>query len=150
MEESSEQNELKLTRDKKGRVDIPLNFGDMKDIHIEHWRTHLNSEDYSPTRAIAAGAMLCISLSMDYELNLLKEGACYNALDSSIQWKNGKDETGRIIIESMEITINVEVPDDLRSEHEKVVKEHMDHASYISRSLRRGIPITININEINP
>ena len=143
------QNELKLTRDKKGRIDLPLDFGDMKDIHIEHWRTHVNHnvEDYSGTRAIAASALSCISMSMDSELHLLKEGASYKALDSSITWKIGKDETGRNIIESMEITLNVKVPDDLRSEHEKVVKEHIEHASWIPRSLRRGIPITININE---
>ncbi len=143
------QNELKLTRDKEGRIDLPLNFGDMKDIHIEHWRTHAdpNVEDYSGTRAIAASALSCISMSMDVELDALKEGASYNSLDSSITWKIGKDETGRNIIESMEITINVEVPDDLRSEHVKVVKEHMEHASWVPRSLRRGIPIKIIINE---
>ena len=28
------QNELKLTRDKEGRLDLPFNFGDMKDFNI--------------------------------------------------------------------------------------------------------------------
>ena len=143
------RNELKLTRDTEGRIDLPFNYGDMKDIHIEHWRTHAdpNVEDYSGTRAIAASALSCISMSMDYELHSLKQGSSYDALDSSIKWKMGKDETGRTIIESMEIDINVEVPEDLRSEHDKVVKEHLEHASQMARSLRRGIPIKINIKE---
>ena len=68
-------------------------------------------------------------------------------MDSSIRWRYGKDETGRRIIDSMEITINVDVPDTLRLEHEKVEKEHVEHGCMITRSLKRGFPIKLNINE---
>jgi uncharacterized OsmC-like protein len=47
----------------------------------------------------------------------------------------------------MEINLSVDVPDELRSEFFEVVKEHMDHGCSITRSLRRGIPININITE---
>lgn len=138
-------NEVKLKRVGEGSYEIPFNYGQMKDINIENW---WEGEDFSNTRLLAAAALGCITSSFEYELDALKKGARYDALDSSIRWRYGKDETGRRIIDSMEITINVDVPNALRSEHENVVKEHMNHGCTITRSLKRGFPIKLKIQEI--
>lgn len=61
-----------------------------------------------------------------------------------MRWRRGKDESGRNVIESMEINVKVDVPDEYRSEFADVVKEH---ACTLVRSLRRGISIKINISE---
>jgi len=136
-------NEVKLTRVGEGSYEIPFNYGQMKDIHIENWW----ETDFSNTKLLAAAVLNCITSSVEYELDTLKEGARYNDLDTAIRWRLGKDESGRRIIESMEININVEVPESLRSEHNKVLEEHTGHGCTLTRSLKRGIPIELKINE---
>ena len=64
-----------------------------------------------------------------------------------MRWRRGKDESGRNVIESMEIDVKVDVPGEYRSEFADVVKEHMEHACTLVRSLRRGFPVKINISE---
>ena len=136
-------NEVKLTRIGEGSYEIPFNYGQMKDIHIENWWTN----DFSNTKLLAAAVLNCITSSFEYELDVLKKDARYDALDSKIHWRYGKDESGRRIIDSIEININLEVPDNIQQEHLKVVKEHMNHGCTITRSLKRGIPIELKINE---
>lgn len=82
---------------------------------------------------------------MEHELDVLNKGARYDSVDSNIQWRYGKDETGRRVIDSMEI--NIKVPDGLDEEFKSVVDEHMVHCCTIVRSLKRGIPVELNINK---
>jgi len=89
----------------------------------------------------------CITTSFEYELEVLKKGARYSELDSKIRWRHGKDDSGRRIIESMTIDINLKVPEEIRSEHLKVIDEHVNHGCTWTRSLKRGIQINLNINE---
>jgi len=136
-------NEVKLTRVGEGSYDIPLRYGQMKDLEIRNWW----ETDVSNSMQIAAGVLTCISASFEWELDQIKKNARYSELDSAISWKRGKDESGRNIITSMTIDINLKVPEDLRSEHEKVVEEHTNHACTWVRSLRNGIDVKLNINE---
>ena len=91
--------------------------------------------------------MICFSGSMEYELDALEPGARYGDLESSLRWRRGKDESGRNVIESMEIDVRVDVPDEYHSEFSDVVKEHMEHARTLVRSLIRGFLVKINISE---
>ena len=136
-------NEVKLTRVGEGSYDIPLNYGQMKDLEIRNWW----ETDYNNTMHIAAGVLNCLTSSFEWELDQLKKGARYSTLDSSISWKRGKDESGRNIIKSMTIYINLKVPDELRVEHDKVVEEHTNHGCMWTRSLKHGIDIKLNIIE---
>jgi uncharacterized OsmC-like protein len=138
------ENELRLKRIGEGSYEIPFNYGQMKDIVINNW---LEKHDFSNTRLLSAAALSCISLSMEYELDSLKKGARFTSLEPVIKWKNGKDESGRNIIESMEIDLKVDVPDELKEEYKAVLDEHTNHCCFILRSLKRGIPIKLNINE---
>ena len=135
-------NEVKLTRVGEGSYEIPFDYGQMKDIHIENWW----EVDFSNTKLLAAAVLNCITSSFEYELDVLKKGARYDALDSKIHWRYSKDESGRRVIDSIVIDINLDVPDEL-DEHVKVVDEHMNHGCTITRSLKRGIPIELRINE---
>jgi uncharacterized OsmC-like protein len=115
----------------------------MEDINIENiWET-----DFSNIRLLMASALMCISESFEWELDVLKKGARYDSLDSKIHWRFGKDKSGRRIIERITIDVNLTVPDDLREQHKKVVAEHMNHGCTITRSLKRGIPLELRINE---
>ncbi len=136
-------NEVKLTRVGEGSYDIPIDFGQNKDIEIRNWWV----TDFNNSMHIAAGVLNCITSSFEWELNELKKDARYKELDSAISWKHGKDESGRNIIKSMTIDVNMKVPEELRSEHLKVVDEHENHGCMWTRSLKRGIDIKLNINE---
>ncbi|MBC8497817.1 OsmC family protein [Candidatus Bathyarchaeota archaeon] len=115
----------------------------MEDITVENWW----KIGFSNTRLLVAAALICFSSSMEYELDALEPGARYGELESSARWRMGKDESGRAVVVSMEIDVKVDVPDGLRSEFAEVVKEHEGHACSIVRSLRRGIPVKVNISE---
>jgi uncharacterized OsmC-like protein len=137
-------NEVTLKRVGEGTNDILFNYGQMKNIHIENWWENM---DFSNTRLLTAGILNCISGSFEYELDVLKKGARYDKLDSKIRWRYGKDESGRRIIDRITIEINLKVPEELREEHMKVVDEHMNHGCTITRSVKKGIPIELVINE---
>jgi uncharacterized OsmC-like protein len=135
--------EVKLTRVGEGSYDIPLDYGQMKDIHIENWW----KVDFSNIRLLMAATLSCITASFEYELDVLKKDARYDSLNSKIHWSYGKDESGRRIIDHITIEVNLSVPDELREEHSKVLDEHMKHGCTTTRSLKRGIPIELRINE---
>jgi len=136
-------NEIKLKRTGEGTFEVPFDHGVMGDITVDNWWVN----DFSNTRLLAAAALICFSGSMEYELDALKPGARYGDLESSVRWRRGKDESGRNVIESMEIDVKVDVPDEYRSEFAQVVREHTEHACTLVRSLRRGIPVKVNISE---
>jgi len=137
-------NEVKMTRVGEDTHKITVNSGQLKEIIIENW---LETNDFSNSRLLASAALCCVTLSIEYELDALKKGARYNSINSSIRWETGKDETGRGIIDSMEIDINVDVPEGLEKEFKDVVDEHENHRCFILRSLKRGIPVKLNINQ---
>ena len=138
-------NEINLKRVAEGTNDIIFNYGQMKDIHVENWWEKM---DFSNFRLVSAGILNCISGSFEYELDELEKGARYDELNSKIRWRNGKDESGRRIINGITIEINLKVPKELREEHMKVVEEHVNHGCTITRSVKRGIPIELVINEV--
>ena len=138
-------NEVNLTRVDEGTNDIIFNYGQMKDIHIENWWENM---DFSNTRLLTAGILSCITDSFEWELDVLEKGARYDELNSRIRWRYGKDESGRRIINGITIEINLKVPEEVREKHMKVVQEHMNHGCTITRSVKRGIPIELVINEI--
>ena len=100
-------NEVKLTRVGEGSYEIPFDYGQMKDIHIENWW----EVDFSNTKLLAAAVLNCITSSFEYELDVLKKGARYDTLDSKIHWRYSKDESGRRVIDSIVINVNLDVPD---------------------------------------
>ena len=136
-------NEIKLKRVGEGTYEVPFDYGVMENIFVDNWWEN----DWSNGRLIAAGALICISGSMEYELDVLKKGARFESLESSLRWRYGKDESGRRIVEAMTINIDVGVPEEIRQEFPEVVKEHMDHGCTWTRSLKKGIKVEININE---
>jgi len=136
-------NEVKLKRVGEGTYEMPFNIEAMEDIKVDNWWENR----FSNSHLMAAAALNCISSSMEYELDALKKDARYGSLDSSLRWRYGKDESGRRIIDAMTININVDVPEELGSEFSKVVKEHMDHGCMLTRSLKKGIKIELNIKE---
>jgi organic hydroperoxide reductase OsmC/OhrA len=136
-------NEITLKLTGEGRYELPLNHKGMKDITVESWW----KIGFSNTRLLAAAALICFSAFMEYELDVLKPGARYKDLESSLRWRLGKDETGHAVIKSIEIDVKVDVPEEYRSEFREVVKEHNDHGCLITRSLKRGIPIKFSISE---
>ena len=138
------ENIVRMTRIGEDTHKITVNSGQLKEIVIEDW---LETHDFSNSRLLASAALCCVTLSMEYELDALKKGARYNAINSSIRWISGKDETGRGIIESMEVEINVDVPEGLEKEFKGVVDEHENHRCFILRSLAKGIPVKLNINK---
>ena len=95
---------------------------------------------------MAAAALCCTSGSTLYELDLRKPGAQYNSLKSSVTWKNGLDEKGRNVVESLDIKVQVDVPDEYREEFKEVVKEHEENMCFVARSLARGIKIKMEIS----
>ena len=136
-------NEVTFIRVGEGSYHVPFNYGQMKDIDIDNiWEV-----DFSNTHLLMASALMCISESFEWELDVLKEGSRYDSLDSKIHWRFGKDESGRRIIERITIDVNLSVPDELRELHEKVVDEHINHGCTITRSLKRGIPLELRIIE---
>ena len=136
-------NEIKLKRTGEGTYEVPFDYGVMDDITADNWWEN----GFSNTRLLAAAALICFSSSMEYELDVLEPGARYGDLGLSVRWRRGKDERGRNIIGSMEIDVRVDVPAEYRSEFADVVKEHMEHACTLVRSLRRGFPVKVNISE---
>ena len=136
-------NEIKLKRTGEGTYEVPFNYGVMENIKVDNWWKN----DFSNTRLLTAGALICISSSMEYELDVLKKDARFKSIESSLHWRYGKDESGRRIIDTITININVDVSDELRSEFLEVVKEHMDHGCTLTRSLKKGIKIDLNISE---
>lgn len=137
-------NEVTLKRVGEGTNDIIFNYGQMKDIHIENW---WEIGGFSNTRLLTAGMLSCITDSFEWELDVLEKGARYDELNSKIRWRYGKDESGRRIVDGITIEINLKVPEKLREEHEKVVEEHVNHGCTITRSVKKGIPIELVINE---
>jgi len=136
-------NEIRLRRTGEWTYEVPLDHGAMEGITVDNWR----EKGFSNTRLLAAAALICFSSSMEYELDALAPGARYGDLESSVRWRRGKDESGRNVIESMEIDVKVDVPEEYRSEFADVVREHTEHACTIVRSLRRGIQVKVNISE---
>ena len=136
-------NEIKLKRTGEGTFEVPFDHGVMGDITVDNWWVN----DFSNTRLLVAAALICFSSSMEYELDVLELGARYRDLESSVRWRRGKGESGRNVIESMEINVKVGVLEEYRSEFAQVVREHKEYACTLVRSLRRGIPVKVNISE---
>jgi len=143
MTESKEKkNIVELMQLENGDFLIDFNNKDMSNLLIHDW---LNS-DFSCRTLMAAAALCCTSGSTLYELNIRKPGAKYNGLKSSVTWKNGVDEKGRNIVESLDIKVKADVPDEYREVFKEVVMEHEENMCFVARSLARGLKIKMDIS----
>ena len=143
MTESIEEMKIvELTQQKNGDFLMDFKNKDMSNLHIHDW---LNS-DFSCGTLLAAAALCCTSGSTLYELDLRKPGARYNGLKSIVTWKNGEDEKGRRVVESLDIKVKVDVPEEYLEEFKEVIKEHEDNMCFIARSMARGIKIKMDIS----
>ena len=135
------KNVIELTQLENGDFEFNFNNKDMDNIIIHDWL----KSDFSCRNLLAAAALCCTSGSMLYELDVRKPGAKYKDLKSSVTWRTGKDDEGRIIIESLNVKVQVDVPEEHLAEFKEVLKEHEDNMCFIVRSLNRGIKTEIEI-----
>lgn len=139
----SRGNIIELTLLENGDFEINFNNEDMDTIIV---RDPLNSK-FSARNLLAAAALFCTSGSMLYELGVRKSGARYRKLKARVVSKYGRNEKDRAIIESMKVEVEVDVPEEHRSEHVEVLEEHDENGCFITRSLNNGINIDIEIKE---
>lgn len=135
------KNVIELTQLESGDFEFNFHNKDMADIVIHDWL----KSDFKCRNLLAAAALCCTSGSMLYELDVRKPGARYRDLKSSVALKTGKDEKGRMVIESMNVRVQVDVPEEHLAEFEEVFREHEDNMCFIVRSLNRGIKAEIEI-----
>ncbi len=135
---------VELTQLENRDFEINFNNKDMSNLLIHDW---LNS-DFSCGTLLAAAAICCTSGSTLYELDVRKPGARYNDLKSSVTWRNGEDEKGRGVVESLDVKVQVDVPEEHLEEFKEVLKEHEDNMCFIVRSLVKGIKVKMEINSI--
>jgi len=135
---------VELRQLENGDYEIDFNNEDMDKITIHNW----GKSKFSCRTLLAAAALCCSSGSAIYELGVRKPGAKYNDIQSSVTWTNGKDEKGRRIIESIDIHVQVDVPEEHLAEFKEVIQEHEDNDCFVVRSLKRGIKAKIKIRRI--
>jgi len=97
---------------------------------------------------IVAGALCCTTGSVLYELDARKQGARYNVIRSSATQSRIKDEKGRVVIDSIDVHVEVDVPEEHLGVFKDVLKEHEDNQCAMVRSLNRGIKAEITIKKI--
>jgi organic hydroperoxide reductase OsmC/OhrA len=135
---------IEITQLDNGDFELNFNKEDMGSIII---RDPLNS-NFSARNLLAAAALFCTSGSVLYELDVRKKGARYNRLEARVLQNYGRNEKGRSVIESLKVEVNVEVPDEFKSEFDEVLLEHQENGCFITRSLNKGIKVDIEINEM--
>ena len=139
----SRGNIVELTQLKNGDFEINFNNEDMSTIIIHD---PLNSK-FSARNLLAAAVLFCTSGSMRYELNVRKPGARYRKLKARVVQKYGRNEMDRAVIESLKVEVEVDVPEEHRSEFIEVLEEHDENGCFITRSLNSGIDVNIEIKE---
>jgi len=82
----------------------------------------LNSK-FSARNLLAAAVLFCTSGSMRYELDVRKPGARYRKLKARVISRYGRNEKDRAIIGSMKVEVEVDVPEEHRSEFIEVLEE---------------------------
>lgn len=132
---------VELKQLENGDFEINFNNKDMANLLIHDWL----KSDFSCRTLLAAAALCCSSGSVLYELDVRKPGARYKDLKSSVTWRNGEDEKGRRVVESLDVKVQVDVPEEHLAEFKEVLKEHEDNMCFIVRSLVRGIKVEMEI-----
>ena len=135
---------MELRELENGDWEISFNNPDMGNIVIP---APLKSQ-FSCGALIVAGALCCTTGSVLYELNARKQGARYNVIRSSATQSRIKDEKGRVVIDSIDVHVEVDVPEEHLGVFEDVLKEHEDNQCAMVRSLNRGIKAEITIKKI--
>jgi len=136
-------NKVEIKQLENGDFEMNFNRKDMTKLVIpKDWI----KSDFSCGALLAAAALCCTSGSTIYELDVRKPGARYKDLRSSVTWKNGEDEYGRGVVESMEVKVHVDVPEEHLTEFKEVIKEHEDNMCFVVRSLVRGVKVEMEIN----
>ncbi|MCW4050185.1 MAG: OsmC family protein [Candidatus Bathyarchaeota archaeon] len=139
----SRGNIIELTQLENGDFEINFNNEDMSTIIIHD---PLNSK-FSARNLLAAAALFCTSGSMLYELNVRKSDARYRKLKARVISKYDRNEKDRAIIESMKVEVEVDVPEEHRSQFIEVLEEHDENECFITRSLNNGIKVDIEIKK---
>ena len=137
-------NKVEIRRLENGDFEMDFNRKDMAKLVFPGWL----KSDFSCGALLAAAALCCTSGSMIYELDARKPGARYKDLRSSVTWKTGEDEHGRGVVESMEVKVHADVPEEHLTEFEEVIKEHEDNMCFIVRSLVNGVKVKMDINPV--
>lgn len=135
---------MELKELENGDWEISFNNPDMGNIIIP---APLKSQ-FSCGTLIVAGALCCTIGSVLYELDARKPGARYNVIKSSATQSRIKDEKGRVVIDSIDVHVEVDVPEEYVGVFEDVFKEHEDNQCAMVRSLNRGIKAEITIKKI--
>lgn len=135
---------MELRELENGDWEISFNNTDMGNIVI----TAPLKSQFSCGALIVAGALCCTTGSVLYELDARKKGARYNVIRSSATQSRIKDEKGRFVIDSIDVHVEVDVPEEHLGVFEDVLKEHEDNQCAMVRSLNRGIKAEITIKKI--
>lgn len=135
---------MELRELENGDWEISFNNPDMGNIVIP---APLKSQ-FSCGALIVAGALCCTTGSVLYELDARKPSARYNVIKSSATQSRKKDEKGRVVIDSIDVHVEVDVPEEHLGVFGDVVKEHEDNQCAMVRSLNRGIKAEITIKKI--
>ena len=136
-------NKVEIKQIENGDFEMNFNRKDMTKLVIpKNWM----KSDFSCGALLAAAALCCTSGSTIYELDARKPGARYKDLRSSVTWKNGEDEYGHGVVESMEVKVHVDVPEEYLAEFKEVLKEHEDNMCFVVRSLVRGVKVEMDID----
>jgi|GEM_PF-4555970 len=138
------KNKVELRELESGDWEISFNNPDMGNIIIP---APLKSQ-FSCGALIVAGALCCTTGSVLYELDARKPGARYNVIRSSATQSRKLDEKGRVVLDSIDVHVEVDVPEEHRDVFKDVLKEHEDNQCSMVRSLNRGIKAEITLKKI--
>lgn len=128
---------IEVIRKQSGETTILFDNKNIKDV-----------TDYSAGQLIAAGALLCVTGSFTDELTELNPSAKYGEIRSSASYKFAKFDETRYCVDSMNLNLELEVPDEYLREHEIVAQGHRERGCLWTRSLKKGIKINYNFRRL--
>lgn len=137
---------VRIKRLENGDYVLSLNnkYLDVNEVTV---REGYNS-DGVPGAFMMAAALMCSVASCEYELDARKKGAQYRGIEASATMRKGADSRKRGVYKSMDITVQVNVPEEHLAAFEGVVKEHDDNGCTVTRSLNSGFKVSINIERV--
>jgi outer membrane usher protein FimD/PapC len=128
---------IEVIRKRSGETKILIDNKDIKNV-----------SEYSAGQLIAAGALLCLTGSFPDELTKLNPSAKYGEIRSYASYKFAKFDEARYSVDSMNLNLELEIPDEFLREHEIVAKMHEERGCLWTRSLKKGIKINYNFSRL--
>jgi organic hydroperoxide reductase OsmC/OhrA len=92
----------------------------------------------------SASALYCMAGSLKSLLSARKVPV--KDIIGSVSIKMGKDEKGRPLVESMELDIDVDIPDEYRSQLDRCIG-YLEEGCLITRGMKKGINVTNKIKK---